>query len=164
MGSSYWETGELPDVDFMGRPMFVIFDMDKYYQSMGDSSQKAPKKYLIGTAGVVEGDVRSGGNYGYSVYGELEVLKDQLKRIFRKNPIPGQPTNKKGKAYPYFVYSSCVVNVDEMDNVSQVQDQLTEMGFQVYSSTDWMEQTQRQSMMIQTVLGGIGAVSFWWQP
>lgn len=155
----YWETGELPDVDFMGKPMFVIFDMDKYYQSMGDSSVKSPKKYLISTAGVVEGDVRGGGNYAYSVYTELESLKSQLKRIFRKNPIPGQPTNKKGKAYPYFVYSSCVVNVDKMENVTQVQEQLTDMGFRAYSSSDWMEQTQKQSMMIQAVLGGIGAIS-----
>lgn len=155
----YWETGELPDVDFMGKPMFVIFDMDKYYQSMGDSSVKAPKKYLVNAAGVVEGDVRSGGSYSYSVYTELETLKSQLKRIFRKNPIPGQPTNKKGKAYPYFIYSSCVVNVDEMEHVSTVQEQLSDMGFQAYSSSDWMEQTQKQSMMIQAVLGGIGAIS-----
>lgn len=155
----FWETGELPDVDFMGRPMFVIFEMDKYYQSMGDNSVKAPKKYLIGTAGVVEGDVRSGGNYAYSVYAELEALKGELKRIYRKNPIPGQPTNKKGKAFPYFVYSYCVVNVDEMEHVSEVQEQLSDMGFRAYSSSEWMEQTQKQSMMIQAVLGGIGAIS-----
>ncbi|MCI9185371.1 MAG: ABC transporter permease [Lachnospiraceae bacterium] len=158
-GSSFWETGELPDVDFMGRPMFVIFDMDQYYQSMGDGTQKAPKKYLTGTAGVVEGDARSGGMYGYSVYAQLEPLKSQLKKVFRKKPIPGQPTNKKGKAYPYFVYSSCVVNVDDLDHVAQVQEELTDMGFEAYSSSEWMEQTQQQSMMIQAVLGGIGAIS-----
>ncbi|MCI9282911.1 MAG: ABC transporter permease [Lachnospiraceae bacterium] len=158
-GGGFWETGELPDVDFMGRPMFVIFDMEQYYQSMGDNSVKAPKKYLIGTAGVVKGDVRSGGNYAYSVYAELEALKGELKRIFRKNPIPGQPTNKKGKALPYFVYSFCVVNVDDMEHVSEVQEQLADMGFRAYSSSEWMEQTQKQSMMIQAVLGGIGAIS-----
>ncbi len=27
----YWETGVLPEVDFMNDPMFVIFDMDAYY-------------------------------------------------------------------------------------------------------------------------------------
>lgn len=158
-GGDFWETGELPDVDFMGRPMFVIFDMERYYQSMSDNSVKAPKKYLIETAGVVEGDVRGGGTYAYSVYADLEALKAELKRIFRKNPIPGQPTNKKGKAFPYFIYNSCVVNVDEMEHVSEVQEQLTDMGFRAYSSSEWMEQTQKQSMMIQAVLGGIGAIS-----
>ena len=103
--------------------------------------------------------MNGGGNYAYNAYGELEVLKAQLKRIFRKNPIPGQPTNKKGKAYPYFIYSTCQVNVDKMEHVREVQEQLTDMGFQTYSSTEWMEQTQQQSMMIQAVLGGIGAIS-----
>ncbi len=27
--------GELPDVDLMGKPVFVVFDMDAYYQSQG---------------------------------------------------------------------------------------------------------------------------------
>lgn len=158
-GGGYWETGKLPDVDFMGRPMFVIFDTDQYYQSFGDSSVKAPKKYLIETAGVVEGEVNRGGAYAYSVYADLDLLKEQLRRIFRKNVIPGQPTNKKGKAYPYFIYSSCVVNVDKMEHVQGVQEQLLDMGFRAYSSSEWMEQTKQQSMMIQAVLGGIGAIS-----
>lgn len=156
---SYWETGELPDVDYMGKPMFVVFDMDAYYQSQGDSTVKAPKKYILQTAGVVEGGVNDYNEYAYSVYTELEPLKDQLRKIFKKNPIPGQPTNKKGKAYNYFVYNSAVVNVDSMENVTEVQQTLTDMGFQAYSNIDWMEQTEQQSKMIQAVLGGIGAVS-----
>ena len=158
-GRGYWETGELPDIDYMGKPMFVVFDMDKYYQSQGDSTVKAPKKYLLKTAGVVEGGVNDYNEYAYQVYAELEPLKTQLRKIFRKNPIPGQPTNKKGKAYNYFIYNSAVVNVDSMENVKDVQQQLTDMGFQAYSNADWMEQTEQQSKMIQTVLGGIGAVS-----
>lgn len=158
-GKGYWETGELPAVDFMGKPMFVIFDMDKYYQSRGDSTVKAPKKYLLKTAGIVEGDINDYNEYAYSVYADLDSLKTQLRKIFKKNPIPGQPTNKKGKAYPYFTYNSAVVNVDSMENVKEIQQQLTDMGFQAYSKAEWMEQTERQSKMIQTVLGGIGAVS-----
>lgn len=34
--NNYWETGELPDIDFMNKPMFVIFDTDSYYQSQGE--------------------------------------------------------------------------------------------------------------------------------
>ncbi len=155
----YWETGELPDVDYMGRPMFVIFDMDKYYQSQGDSSVKAPKKYLIPTAGVVEGTVEDYSDYAYGVYTEIEALKTELRKIFRKNPIPGQPTNKKGKPYNYFIYNMVVVNADKMENVSDLQKQIGELGFQTYSRADWMEQSEKQSGMIQAVLGGIGAVS-----
>lgn len=160
-GNDYWSTGELPDMDLMGKPMFVIFDTDSYYQSQGDGEgkPKAPKKYILKTAGVVEGSVDDFNDYAYSVYTQLEPLKDQLRKIFKKNPIPGQPTNKKGKPYRYFIYSSCVVNVDEMEHVAGVQRKLTDMGFQTYSRADWMEQSEKQSGMIQAVLGGIGAVS-----
>ena len=47
-GKGYWDTGELPDVDLMGRPFFVTFDMDGYYQSQYPSEDgagtKPPKK------------------------------------------------------------------------------------------------------------------------
>ena len=159
--SAYWTSGELPDVDLMGRPLFVIFDTDAYYQSQGEGEDKpkAPKKYILKTAGIVEGEVDDYNDYAYSVYTQLDLLEAQLRKIFKKSPIPGQPTNKKGKPYRYFVYSSCVVNVDEMENVTEVQKQLTDMGLQAYSSADWMEQSEKQSNMIQAVLGGIGAVS-----
>lgn len=157
-GKGYWETGEMPDIDFMGKPMFVIFDMDSYYKSQAEGT-KPPKKYMLNTAGVVEGGVNDYSDYSYSVYADLDLLKTQLRKIFKKNPIPGQPTNKKGKAYPYFVYSSMVVNVDDMANVTEVQKTLNDMGFQAYSNMDWMEQSEKQSKMIQGVLGGIGAVS-----
>lgn len=161
-GSSYWRTGELPDVDLMGRPMFVVFDTDAYRESQwGNSEQpvKAPKKYMIKTAGVVAGEVNDYNEYAYSVYTDLDLLKAQLKKIFRKNPIPGQPTNKKGKPFRYFIYSSLVVNVDKIEHVEGVQKQLTDMGFQASSRAEWMEQSEKQSGMIQAVLGGIGAVS-----
>ena len=34
-GEGYWSTGETPDVDLMGRSVFIIFDMDKYYTQGG---------------------------------------------------------------------------------------------------------------------------------
>ena len=37
-GKGYWDTGELPDVDLMGKPVFVVFDMDAYYQSQGGAT------------------------------------------------------------------------------------------------------------------------------
>ncbi len=159
--NSYWETGKLPDVDFMGKPMFVIFDTDTYYQSQGggEDAPKPPKKYMIQTDGVVEGGVDDYNSYAYNVYTRLDLLETQLKRIFKKKPIPGQPTNKKGKPYNYFIYNSCVVNVDDMEHVAEVQKKLTDMGFQAYSNADWMQQSEQQSNMIQAVLGGIGAVS-----
>lgn len=163
-GKGYWDTGEDPDVDFMNRPMFVIFDMDAYYQSQsgGGSDGEAvspPKKYMMNTAALVEGGPEDYNEYSYNIYVDLDKLKEQLKQVFKKNPIPGQPTNKKGKPYSYFVYEQAVVNVDDMDNVKEVQQQLISMGFEASSRMDWLESSQKQSSMVQAVLGGIGAVS-----
>lgn len=159
--NTYWETGELPKVDLTGKPMFVIFDTDTYYQSQGggDDAPKPPKKYLLKADGVVEGGVDDYNSYAYNVYTRLDLLETQLKKIFKKRVIPGQPTNKKGKPYRYFIYNSCIVNVDEVEQVTEVQKALTDMGFQASSNADWMEQSEKQSNMIQAVLGGIGAVS-----
>lgn len=160
-GEGYWETQKLPDVDFMNKPMFVIFDMDSYYQSQGggENAPKPPKKYMIETAGVVEGGVDEYNSYAYSVYTEIEGLKAQLKQIFKKKPIPNQPTNKKGKPYPYFIYEQAIVFVDDMANVTDVQQTLIDMGYQADSQMQWIEQSQQTYDMIQLVLGGIGAIS-----
>jgi len=174
-GKGYWETGEIPEIDFMGKPMFVIFDRNSYYQSQGGDSSESdqtqgdgdgssenvtvPKKYMLKAAGVVAGGVDDYSDHAYSVYADLELLKAHLKKVFKKNPIPNQPTNKKGKPYSYFVYNSVRVSVDKMEHVLDVQRLLSDQGYQAYSNMEWMEQSKKQTEMIQAVLGGIGAVS-----
>ena len=168
-GSSYYETGELPDVDLMGQPIYVIYDMDAYYQTMsgtssgsgseGGTTVKPPKKYLTPVAGIVAGGTDDYNQHSWGVYTDLEALKTQLKQVFKKNPIPGQPTNKKGKPYSYFIYNNAEVYVDDMEHVKEVQTAISDMGFQASSNSEWLEQNQKQSQMTQMVLGGIGAVS-----
>ena len=163
-GKGYWDTGELPDVDLMGRPFFVTFDMDGYYQSQYPSEDgagtKPPKKYMMNGIGVQEGGLDDWNNYSYRIYMDVDGMKSQLKKAFKKGKtIPGQPTNKKGKPYNYFIYNSAQVYVDDVDNVTKVQKELADMGFQVQSQIDWLESSKQQSQMIQAVLGGIGAVS-----
>lgn len=156
-GKGFWETGEMPDVDLWNKSFFVIFQ---------DWSSENPsqKKYIFPVSGMVKSEVDEEGNpiyneYSYGVYTDIDLLKTQLKQIYKKKTIPGQPTNKKGKPYNYFVYDNAYVYVDDMDNVVGVQTQITDMGYQAYSSMQWLEQAQEQMDMIQAVLGGIGAVS-----
>lgn len=165
-GKGYWDTGEMPDVNPMGKPMFVIFDMDAYYQSQGSGSSsdgtpvKPPKKYMIETTGMLAGGENGYSNYSWYVFTDIDGLKAQLKKVFKKGtPIPGQPTNKKGKPLNELVYNSAEVFVDDMENVTQVQEQLAAMGYQVNSQMDFLESSRQQSNMVQAVLGGIGAVS-----
>ena len=161
----YDDPTKVPDIDFINRPIFVVFDTDAYYQAQnggsgdGKTPVKPPKKYLLKTAGLVAGGVEDYNNYSYNVYVDLEALKSQLKQIFKKKPIPNQPTNKKGKPYGYFIYDQAVVEVDDMANVTEVQKAITDMGYQANSNMEWLEQSQKQAKMVQALLGGIGTVS-----
>lgn len=160
-GMGYWDNQEVPEIDFLKKPIFVIFDMDAYYQSQGggETPTKSPKKYLVPTSGLVAGGIEDWNQYSYNVYTDIELLKAQLKTVFKKKAIPGQPTDKKGKPYRYFIYDQAVVYVDDMKNVTDVQKQINDMGYQANSNMEWLEQSKEQSDMAQAALGGIGAVS-----
>lgn len=159
----YWDTMELPDVDLMNDPVFIIFDTDAYWQSQGGGTSgqvtAPPKKYIIPTCGVMAGGVEDYSENAYSVLADIDALKAQLKKVFKNKVIPGQPTTKSGKPYKEFYYERVYIRVDAMENVSAVQQEIQNMGYEAYSNAEWMEQTQEQMKMIQLVLGGIGAVS-----
>lgn len=102
-GKSFWETQELPKVDLENGQIFAIFDTDAFYESQSDAGKKPPKKYLLKSMGVVDENQGKGGNYAYSVYTDLDKLKEHLQKVFKKKPVPGQPVKGKNKPYPYFV-------------------------------------------------------------
>jgi len=164
-GAGYWQTGELPDIDMMNDPIFIIFDMDAYWQSQstqGGEGQpvKPPKKYLIGACGVQETPPE--GEYamhGWYTFCDIDKLIPELKKIFKNKVIPGQPSTKTGKPYKEIFYNELTVSVDEMDNVTDVQTQITEMGYEANSNAEWIESEQKTMGYVQAVLGGIGAVS-----
>lgn len=163
-GGSYWETGILPDIDLMKDPIFVIFDMDAYYQSgspdENGQTPKPPKKYLIETCGVeAQPAENQWSQYGWYTICDIDQLMTELKKIFKNKVIPGQPQTKTGKPYKEIFYSRLMVNVDSMDNVVALQKSLTDLGYDAYSQAEWVESEQKTMGYIQAVLGGIGAVS-----
>jgi len=161
----YWDTQELPDVDYMNTPMFIIFDMDAYYQSQWGGTDEngvqiqAPKKYVVPASGVMAGGPDDWGEYSYQALCDVDALTAQLKKVFKGKAIPGQPTNKNGKPYKEIYYEQAYVRVDDMKYVEEVQEQIRALGLQPQSNMEWMESVEESSRMIQLVLGGIGAVS-----
>lgn len=162
----YWETNEAPDIDLMNDPIFYIFDTDAYWNSQGGGSDesgtpvKQPKKYIIEASGLMEGELGEwNNNYSQSVLCDIDALKAELKRIFKKNPIPGQPTRKNGKPYNELFYSQLIVQVDDMSNVTALTNMIKDMGYDAYSSAEWIQQEMDSLNMIQAVLGAIGAVA-----
>ena len=161
----YWDTGVLPDVDLMNDSIFYILDQERYYQSQSGSSNeeggavKKAKKYLFTTCGIGAGDENTYNSHSYSAYCDINGLLPILKKEFKGRAIPGQPTNSKGKPYKEVYYSGLIINVDDMKNVADVTQMITDMGYQAYNDAEWIESEQQTLNMIEAVLGGIGAVS-----
>ena len=128
------------------------FDTNAYYNSKYSSTQGSsasvktppPKKYLISTCGMVEGGPEDWSRYSYEVYCDIDALKTELKRIFKNKAIPGQPTTKSGKPYKEIYYSQIYVDVDDMENVSEVQSAINAMGYQASSNAEWVQAMQTQ--------------------
>ncbi|HJD46020.1 MAG TPA: ABC transporter permease [Candidatus Mediterraneibacter norfolkensis] len=174
-GRGYWETGELPDIDFKTDQFFLILDQDAYYNSQSSPSvgtddnsggdagtvtqTKSPKKYVVHASGVVAGGVDTYNANSYSVFCDINVLKSFLQKEFRGRAIPGQPTTKSGKPYRQFVYSSASVQADDMDHVEELADTIRSMGYDVSTNIEYINSMKKQFAMVQGVLGGIGAVS-----
>ncbi|MDE7477544.1 MAG: ABC transporter permease [Lachnospiraceae bacterium] len=163
---TFWETGEAPDIDLMNDPIFIIFDTDAYWNSQGGGTSedgtpiKQPKKYIIEPCGMMAGELGEwNNNNSQSVLCDMDALKTELKRVFKKNPIPGQPTRKNGKPYSELYYSEVIVQVDDMANVTELTDMIRDMGYNAYSSAEWIQQEIDSMNMIQAVLGAIGAVA-----
>lgn len=158
----YWDKGELPDIDLMKNPMFIIFDTDAYWSSQnsdGGSATKPPKKYLVEASGIMAGEPNDWTNNSSSVFCDIDALKAQLKRVFKRNVIPGQPTRKNGKPYNELFYTKLIVQVDDMENVQALTQMLQDEGYNAYSDAEWIQSETEQMNTIQLVLGAIGAVS-----
>lgn len=164
-GNGYWETGELPNIDFANDSMFMILDQDAYYDSQSEgapgeqTSARQAKKHVVSACGMVEGGPEDYNSNSYYIFCDLSTLKQILRKEFAGRVIPGQPSTKSGKPYKEFYYSSAKVKVDDMDYVNDVADQIRKMGYNVETNAEYMESMEKEFAIVEAVLGGIGAVS-----
>lgn len=153
----------MPTIDFQKDTIFYIFDIEAYNRFKNPSGNETPatipKKYLIPVSGILAGDEDEYLNGSYDVYADLDALIKHLKVAFHNKPIPGQPTNKNGRAFKQIYYNTIHVRADSVEAMEMVQKAIRDMGFEADSNTEWLKQTQEQMRTIQMMLGGIGAVS-----
>ena len=172
-GKGYWD-GEDMDLDLGKDKIFLILDQDAYYQSQdtggmtpGDAggengstgNARTAKKYAVSASGVIAGGAEAYNADSYSVFCDITKLRDCLQKEFRGRAIPGQPTTKSGKPYSKFVYSSAKLMADDMEHVEELSNTIRSMGYNVSSNIEYINSMKSQFSMVQTVLGGIGAVS-----
>ncbi|MBQ7173909.1 MAG: ABC transporter permease [Lachnospiraceae bacterium] len=157
-------------VDPMKDTIFYVFPEGSAAQARGGSgassqassagsSAPSRKKYMLPAVGMVKGGPEDYNEFSWDVYCDIDTLKTFLKKIYKKNLVPYPRTNKKGKPVNYYVYNQAYIFVDKMENVSLVQQQVSDMGYQANSNMQWLEQSQQTMKMVEAVLGGIGAVS-----
>ncbi len=156
----YSDPDAQPTVDMIETPLFVIYDMNAYWNAQGGMGEM-PKKYMLETSAIIGSEDPSQGMsmYDYNCYADLEAVETLFQKIFKKNAWPNQQLDASGKPIRPMTYYQAYVLVDDIDNVADVQKQITEMGYQAYSNLDYLKSMQEQSRTIQYVLGGIGSVS-----
>ena len=163
--SGYWYDGTLPDIDFMKDTVLFILDQDAYWQYQNGGTTEdgkavaMPKKHLFQASGIVAGGPDDYSSYSYDIYCNIDDLMAVVKKDFKNKTVPGQPTTASGKPYKQLFYSKLIVETDSMDHVSELQKEISSLGYSASSDADWIAQQQKTMGYIQLVLGGIGAVS-----
>lgn len=168
---------QMPDIDFKSDYVFLSFTGGNENTSANTSDTAASattasgsgpsavqntqstKKYAVKASGVLKGNIDEWNMYSQNVYVDMDTLLKTLKKQSKGGVIPGQPTTKAGKPYPYLVYSSAVLQADSSENVKGLMDELKAKGYQTSSNMELIESSKKQFAMIQAVLGAIGAVS-----
>lgn len=119
-------------------------------QEPSDGQEKVVyKEYKAKGVGVL---ADSNDESSYSVYMNLDTLigiRNDAQRARKDHAFSG---NQK-------IYDQAMIYVDNIDDVEGITKQLRDMGFQPDSLGDWLKSMQNTSLMIQGILGGIGAIS-----
>lgn len=157
--SPYYEDDELPNVDLMNRTLFTQLQSTWTTDSEGNMVEQPTRKNVFPVVGMVEGGPTDYNSYCWYIYTDIDSLKKYLQDTYRGKEIPGQPTDKNGKPYKFICYEQAVVSVDDMENVDAVVDAISDMGYESYSEAEWIKQAQQELLIIEAVLGGIGAIS-----
>ncbi len=118
------------------------------------------QRVRLKATGIIEGTEDDYSEYSYYCYTDLDSLKAFLKRYYPGNvTIPGQPTDRSGKRFRDLKYTSITVNVDNSSNVEDVLSTIQQMGYRADANKEWLEELEKEYLIIEAVLGGIGAVA-----
>ncbi len=96
-------------------------------------------------------------NWEYNSYCYVDM--DYFKEIWRQYCSTLKVADRKRAMQVLDSYSTIYVNVDNIENVTQVQEDIKALGYGTYSDMQYLEPLQQTSNMIQMVLGAIGALA-----
>lgn len=144
--------------DAKGNPLppFVDVTKDKLIlkTNVNDTTDTSLKslEYELEVKGVMVEDYQKGYVTSAGIVMDLNMLKRLEAEYMKANKIKDPNYGKTG-------YDNVTVKVDNIDNVTEVEKKIQELGFSTDSMNSWRENMQKQSQTIQVVLGSLGAVS-----
>lgn len=122
------------------------------YQYAADDKKK-PFSMKVSEYGIME---RSNNwEYDYNMYMDINYFRSMYKKY--TNTLKAEDRKKAMAAIES--YERIKITVDNIKNVTKVQDSIEELGYQTSSLAMYLEPMQQTSNMLQMVLGGIGAIA-----
>lgn len=109
------------------------------------------KPYRIKVVGMSSDKNWDKSRYAYMEFDQLKKLKDQIDRVTKYAEYDGKKPPKG--------YKEILIKVPDRDDVKNVQNTIKDMGFDVRSDLDQLEEANKITNIIQAIFGGIGAVS-----
>lgn len=131
-----------PFFDIMKEPLKIKTDVV-------DEKLSAIEKKLIVT-GVLKEDMSKGYESLNGVFMDVKDLKNLIEEYKKKNGIKKSKDNG---------YDSAKVKVTDIKYVESVEKAIKDMGFETYSMESTRKLMKEQTMKLQIILGGIGAIS-----
>ena len=96
-------------------------------------------------------------NWEYNSYVYLDM--DYYKEIYTQYANTLKLEDRKKAMAEMNTYSFIMINVDNIKNVTQVQEDIEALGYVTYSEMQYLEPLKQTSDMLQMVLGAIGALA-----
>jgi putative ABC transport system permease protein len=136
-----WRPGQATPTppDLLGQT--IKLDLIKYDQEGIEIRKSVPLKIV----GVLN---ESKGESDYSVYMPLDDVTTYNQWIL------GRRINRSRDGY-----QQLVVNVDNVDQVLDVSDQITQMGYQAYTPQSYVQGINSFFLILQVIFGGVGAIA-----
>lgn len=93
--------------------------------------------------------------YDSNIYMDINYFKS----LYKKYAHTLKAEDRKKAMADIETYGSIKITIDNIKNVTKVQDKIKELGYQTSSLAMYLEPMQQTSNMLQMVLGGIGAIA-----
>lgn len=139
----------------MWQPIEIDLQKEKVILSFNDYPTTEKKKVFSLPLKNIALMNQTNGEFDYYTYMDIEYFK----KLYLKycNTLSLEDRKKAVKSIQE--YQQIKLNVDNVNNVTGVQDEIKKLGFQSYSQMQYLEPLQEASNTLQMVLGALGAVA-----